>query len=73
MHLLFNGDAAYPQMLAAIDAAATSVVLSSYIFRADLAGNPDQVIQGPVRPTRINYHMSSSRHLRRDSRVRHAG
>src|SRR5579862_2955100 len=39
MQLLFNGDAAYPQMLAAIDAATTSVVLSSYIFRADLAGN----------------------------------
>jgi cardiolipin synthase A/B len=39
MQLLSNGDVAYPQMLAAIDAATISVVLSSYIFRADLAGN----------------------------------
>jgi cardiolipin synthase len=38
--ILVNGDAAYPQMLAAIDAATTSVALSSYIFRADLAGEP---------------------------------
>jgi cardiolipin synthase len=40
LRILVNGDAAYPQMLAAIDAAKTSVVLSSYIFRADLAGKP---------------------------------
>ena len=40
IHLLVNGDAAYPQMLAAIEAATASVVLSSYIFRADLAGEP---------------------------------
>jgi cardiolipin synthase len=38
--MLTNGDAAYPQMVAAIDAAVTSVALSSYIFRADAAGNP---------------------------------
>jgi cardiolipin synthase len=38
--ILVNGDAAYPQMLAAIDQATTSVALSSYIFRADLAGEP---------------------------------
>jgi cardiolipin synthase len=37
--MLANGDAAYPQMLAAIDGAAASVGLSSYIFRADQVGN----------------------------------
>ena len=38
--ILHNGDAAYPVMLEAIDAAKKSVCLSSYIFRADEAGNP---------------------------------
>jgi cardiolipin synthase len=38
--ILVNGDAAYPQMLAAIDVASSSVALSSYIFRADRAGEP---------------------------------
>ena len=37
--MLHNGDEAYPQMLAAIDHAATSIALSSYIFRADAAGS----------------------------------
>jgi cardiolipin synthase len=37
--LLSDGDEAYPRMLAAIDAARTSVALSSYIFRADSAGS----------------------------------
>src|ERR1700761_6865565 len=37
--LIRNGDNAYPLMLAAIDQAQRSVALSSYIFRADLAGN----------------------------------
>jgi cardiolipin synthase len=37
--ILANGDAAYPEMIAAIEAANSSIVLSSYIFRADLAGN----------------------------------
>jgi cardiolipin synthase len=37
--MLANGDAAYPQMLAAIHGAATSVALSSYIFRADGVGH----------------------------------
>jgi cardiolipin synthase len=37
--LLANGDAAYPQMIAAINSAATSVALSSYIFRADAVGH----------------------------------
>jgi cardiolipin synthase A/B len=37
--MLQNGDAAYPQMIAAIDAAQVSVALSSYIFAADAAGN----------------------------------
>src|SRR3569833_2030423 len=40
IQLLQNGDNAYPQMLAAIDAATRSIALSSYIFRADAAGNP---------------------------------
>jgi cardiolipin synthase A/B len=38
--MLENGDAAYPQMIAAIEAATRSVALSSYIFRADAAGAP---------------------------------
>jgi len=37
--LLHNGDEAYPEMLAAIDVATTSVALSTYIFRTDIAGN----------------------------------
>jgi len=36
--LLHNGDEAYPAMLAAIDGAAQSVGLASYIFRDDKAG-----------------------------------
>jgi cardiolipin synthase len=40
IEVLRNGDNAYPQMLAAIDAATQSIALSSYIFRADAAGNP---------------------------------
>src|ERR1700722_6014362 len=38
--VLVNGDAAYPLMLQAIDAAKRSVALSSYIFRTDSAGEP---------------------------------
>ena len=37
--ILRNGDEAYPVMVAAIEAAQRSVVLSSYIFRADAAGS----------------------------------
>jgi cardiolipin synthase len=37
---LRNGDEAYPRMLASIDAAQHSVALASYIFRADVAGQP---------------------------------
>lgn len=37
--LLHNGDEAYPKMIAAIEAAEASIALSSYIFRADHAGN----------------------------------
>lgn len=37
--ILRNGDDAYPQMLSAIEAAQHSIALSSYIFRADEAGN----------------------------------
>lgn len=40
LKLLHNGDEAYPRMLAAIDAARTSLMLSSYIFRDDEAGAP---------------------------------
>jgi|HubBroStandDraft_6_1064221.scaffolds.fasta_scaffold01715_9 cardiolipin synthase len=40
IRILVNGDAAYPEMLAAIDAATRSVALSSYIFRSDRAGEP---------------------------------
>jgi cardiolipin synthase A/B len=36
--ILRNGDEAYPVMIAAIEAAQRSIVLSSYIFRADEAG-----------------------------------
>ena len=36
--VLHNGDEAYPKMIAAIEAAKSSVALSSYIFRADAAG-----------------------------------
>jgi cardiolipin synthase len=35
---LFCGDAAYPEMLAAIDDAKVSIRLATYIFRADLLG-----------------------------------
>ncbi len=38
--ILRNGDEAYPVMLAAIEESQHSVVLSSYIFRADSAGTP---------------------------------
>lgn len=37
--LLRNGDAAYPEMLAAIDAAERSVLLQTYLFRADRIGD----------------------------------
>ena len=49
--LLQNGDEAYPQMVAAIDAARTSILLSSYIFRDDEAGAPfiDAIIRGKGR------------------------
>ena len=40
IQILRNGDNTYPQMLAAIDSATRSIALSSYIFRADAAGNP---------------------------------
>lgn len=38
VELLHNGDAAYPQMLAAIEAAQRSVWLTTYIFRRDRTG-----------------------------------
>ncbi len=37
---LVNGEAAYPEMLAAIEAAEKSVALSTYIFNGDAAGRP---------------------------------
>lgn len=36
--ILRSGDEAYPEMIAAIEASQSSVVLSSYIFRSDAAG-----------------------------------
>jgi cardiolipin synthase A/B len=48
--ILRNGDNAYPRMLAAIDTAQHSIALSSYIFRADAAGNP--FIEALTRATR---------------------
>jgi cardiolipin synthase len=48
--LMHNGDEGYPRMLAAIDAARSSVALSSYIFRADAAGN--QFIEALIRAVR---------------------
>lgn len=38
VEMLHNGDEVYPQMLAAIDGATSSVLLCSYIFRGDQAG-----------------------------------
>ncbi|WP_374372576.1 cardiolipin synthase [Dongia sp.] len=40
VELLRDGEEAYPAMLAAIDKAAISIALSSYIFEADAAGEP---------------------------------
>ena len=37
--MLNNGDAAYPEIVAAIAGAVSSVGLSSYIFRVDVAGH----------------------------------
>ncbi len=48
--VLRSGDEAYPHMVAAIEAAERSVVLSSYIFRADAAGR--QFIDALVRAAR---------------------
>ena len=50
VRVLRNGDEAYPLMVAAIEAAQHSVVLSSYIFRADTAGR--QFIDALVRAAR---------------------
>lgn len=47
---LHNGDEAYPRMLAAIDAAVTSIGLSSYILRDDAAGGP--ILDGLIRAYR---------------------
>lgn len=47
---LHNGDEAYPCMLAAIDEAAASIGLSSYILRDDTAGGP--IIDGLIRACR---------------------
>jgi cardiolipin synthase len=53
--ILHNGDAAYPQMLAAIESARQTVALSSYIFRADAAGNPfiDALIRAKQRGVEV--------------------
>ncbi len=53
--VLRNGDEAYPQMIAAIDAAKRSVGLCSYIFRADKAGQPfiDALIRAQKRGVQV--------------------
>src|SRR5882757_8389935 len=53
--ILRNGDAAYPQMLAAIESAQQTVALSSYIFRADAAGKPfiDAMIRAKQRGVEV--------------------
>ena len=48
--VLHNGDEAYPAMLAAVEAAKASIALSSYIFRADSAG--DSFIDALIRAHR---------------------
>jgi cardiolipin synthase len=48
--ILRSGDEAYPVMIAAIETAQRSVVVSSYIFRADTAGM--QFIDALIRATR---------------------
>lgn len=40
LHALHNGDEAYPEMIAAIDAARHTVALATYIFGDDNAGKP---------------------------------
>jgi cardiolipin synthase A/B len=49
IRILRNGDNAYPKMLSAIEAAQHSIALSSYIFRADVAGN--EFIEALIRAT----------------------
>ena len=53
--ILDSGDEAYPHMVAAIDAAKTSVDLSTYIFRTDEAGNRfiDALTRAHLRGVRV--------------------
>ncbi len=53
--VLHNGDEAYPKMIAAIEAAETCVALSSYIFRADHAGDAfiDALIRASQRGVQV--------------------
>jgi cardiolipin synthase len=55
VELLRDGEEAYPAMLAAIDKAAISVALSSYIFEADAAGQPfiDALLRAQARGVEI--------------------
>jgi cardiolipin synthase len=55
IQILCNGDEAYPLMLAAIDAATSSIALSSYILRDDLAGGPflDALIRAHQRDVQV--------------------
>jgi cardiolipin synthase len=55
IRILCNGDEAYPLMLAAIDAATSSIALSSYILRDDLAGAPflDALIRAHQRDVQV--------------------
>ncbi|MFC7475135.1 phospholipase D-like domain-containing protein [Dankookia sp. GCM10030260] len=55
VELLRDGDAAYPRMLAAIEAARSRIGLSSYIFRDDAAGGPviDALIRAQARGVEV--------------------
>jgi cardiolipin synthase A/B len=78
--ILRNGDEAYPVMIAAIEAATRSVVLSSYIFRTDAAGTEfiDALIRAAQRGVEVRvlidgvggrYFVSSTYHRLRRARV----
>ena len=78
--ILRNGDEAYPVMIAAIEAATRSVVLSSYIFRTDAAGSQfmDALVRAVQRGVEVRvlidgigggYFTSSTYHQLRNARV----
>jgi cardiolipin synthase len=78
--ILRNGDAAYPAMIAAIETARRSVVLSSYIFRTDAAGTGfiDALVRAVERGVEVrvlidgiggDYFTSPTFHRLREARV----